>query len=109
MRMRGTSFNAIRRTLIREDNITCSRQAISAFWVKYETTGVVKALHGGGRVPTLSPEHLEFLDLKMKENNELNGKELKDLLEDNFDITVSTETVLSWRRRLGWQYAPTQD
>ena len=44
----------------------------------------------------------------MRENNELNGKELKEMIEMQFQVTVSIETVLRWRKRLGWTYAPTR-
>lgn len=104
----GSSFNSIQRTLLREDKLKCSRQAISAFWKKYLDTGEIKPRHGGGRPSHLNAEHLSFLDAKMTENNELNGKELKDMLEEQFGIRISKATVLRWRRHLGWKYAPTR-
>ena len=108
MRKRGLSFNSIREKLKEEDDVECSRQSISHCWKNYNATGSTEYRHGGGPVHKLQDAHIALIDSKMKENNELNAKELQDLLVKEFGVNVSTSTVLRYRRKLGWKWAPTK-
>jgi transposase len=108
MKTKGMSFSTIRSKLIEEDDVVYSRQAISNFWHHYNSTGSIKPKHGGGKKRILSEVHLEYIDKKMKENNELNGKELQQLLESEFQVQISVSTILKWRRNLGWKYGQTR-
>lgn len=104
----GLRHTAISRRLLEEDGIKASRQAISAFIKRHEETGSIEARHGGGRPALLKEEHLNFIEAKLGENCELNGIELSDLLKEHFNIEVSSDTVLRWRKKLGWRYGATR-
>ena len=108
MKRSNISNSEIRRRLLQEDNIKCSRQAIANFWKSYCTTGLLTSAYGGGRKPELANEHLEFIDTQLTQNNELTCDELKDKLKQEFDITVSRFTVLRARRKQGWRYGATR-
>ncbi len=60
----------IQKKLWQEDSLKVSRQAISAFWSKYQNTGELKSSYGGGRKPSLNVEQLNFLDAAITANTE---------------------------------------
>ena len=107
LKQQGKTIIAIRSALEEED-IVCSRQSISAFWKTWLETSSLKGRHGGGCKRKLSQEHLDYMDTKLRENNELTGKELKSLIHEEFGLTVSLPTILRWRKNIGWVYAKTR-
>lgn len=107
LKQQGKTFNAIRSTLADEE-IVCSRQSISAFWKKWLETRSLNAGHGGGCKKKLNQEHLDFMDTKLRQNNELTAKELKSMIQEEFDVAVSLPTIQRWRRNIGWIYSKTR-
>jgi transposase len=53
-----------------------SRQSVAKFCKRFEDTGLIGASFGGGRKSKFTQEHLDFIDSKMEENNELTGPQL---------------------------------
>lgn len=107
MRSKGMTYTEILQHL-QEEGMETTRQTIAKFWNGYQQTGLIKARHGGGRKSLLSQEHLDLMDSKVKENNELTGKELQKLMQDDFQLQISMQSMLRWRRRLGWQFGKTK-
>jgi len=108
LRRQGLVHENIRRRLFEEDQIETSRQAISKFLKRFRETEQLKNRHGGGREAILKQVHLDFMEEQLTANNELNGIELTNLLEENYGIEVSADTVLRWRKQLGWGYGATR-
>ena len=46
-----------------------------------------------GRKPKLRQEHVDYMDEKMKENDELTSQELKEKVAKDCDMDVSTATI----------------
>lgn len=107
LKKKGMQFNAIQRCLA-EENLKCSRQAVSRIWRSYCISGNIDSKFGGGCTSILNDEHCQFMDMKLKENNELTGKELKGLIQQQFGLTASVRTVLRARKKIGWLYGKTR-
>ena len=57
-----------------------------------------------GRKPTLKQCHLEFIDEKMKSDDELTSFELKKKLNEEHQINISSSTIQRVRRAMGWKH-----
>ena len=69
----GTSITKIRNIL--EEGIKTSRPAISLFLSRYERSGSLADAKRSGRKPILSGRERDFIDDKMKNNDELTSSE----------------------------------
>ena len=98
----GTSITMIR-NILEEEGIKTSRPAISLFLSRYERSGSLADAKRSGRKPILSGRERDFIDDKMKNNDELTSSELKHLLSDKIGVNVSSSTVRRVRQNLGWR------
>ena len=88
-----------------EDGIKTSRTSVSSFIARYRRTGSIDDGKRSGRKSILSEEDLNFIDEKMKTNDELTSGEIQKLLRDERGATVSTSTIRNVRRnKLGWKH-----
>lgn len=108
MRREGISFKKIQQRLKDEDDVDCTRQAVSYFCKRHEESGTLDSKHGGGRRSLLAQEHRDFIDDQLTEDNELNGRQLQRLLEATSSIDASINTILRAKRMLGWKTARTR-
>jgi transposase len=60
-----------------EEGIKTSIAAISLFLSRYRKTGRLIDARRSGRKPKLRQEHVDYMDEKMKENDEPTSRELK--------------------------------
>ncbi len=74
---------------------------MGAFLRKYERTGIIADLPRKGREAKLKPNHFNFIDRQMEENNELSSLELRDMLRAQFGVKVSRRAVQRVWRKLG--------
>ncbi|CAB4023744.1 Transposable element Tcb2 transposase [Paramuricea clavata] len=86
-----------------EEGINTSITAISLFLSRYRKTGRLNDARRSGRKPKLRQEHVDYMDEKMKENDELTSRELKEKVAKDCDMDVSTATIRRARRKLGWK------
>ena len=108
LRRLGLTFVNIQGKLRDEDNVNASRQAISNCWRSFQQTGEIAAHHGGGHQAILQDVHLDFINNKLKENNELTARELQQMLREQFNLNASIPTVLRGRKKMGWIYGMTR-
>ena len=89
-----------------EEGIQTSRSAVSLFLSRYRRNGGnLRDAPRSGRKSLLKEEHLEFIDEKMKANDELTSAEIKIELVDEFGVDVSQSTIRRVRReQLGWRH-----
>ena len=89
-----------------EEGIQTSRSAVSLFLSRYRRNGGnLRDAPRSGRKSLLKEEHLEFIDEKMKANDELTSAEIKIKLVDEFGVDVSQSTIRRVRReQLGWRH-----
>ena len=99
----GISLTKIAK-LLEEEGIKALRSAVSLFVSRYQQTSSFQAAKRSGRKCKLKSEHLEFIDNKMKENNELTSKELKEKLSKECGVEVSPTTICRVKHNeLGWK------
>ena len=70
----GTSITKIR-NILKEEGIKTSRPAVSLFLSRYERSGSLADAKRSGRKPILSGCERDFIDDKMKNNDELTSSE----------------------------------
>ena len=89
---RHLGINIIQDILKIEENVTCSRKAVSKIIKKYRSTGIVtKDKPRSGRpVKYTMLEISDIIDFEMENNNELTARELqRKLLERNIHLSIS--------------------
>ena len=71
---------------------------------RYQRTNSFQDAKRSGRKCKLKSKHLEFIDNKMKENDELTSKESKEKLSKECGVEESTTTIRRVERNeLGWK------
>ena len=90
--------------ILEEDGIKTSRNSVSSFIARYRRTGSIDDAQRSGRKPLLREDDKNFIDEKMRENDELTSWELQKLLHDERQVTISTSTIRNARRKLGWKH-----
>lgn len=84
----GNSNKKIQEVLL-EEGIKTSITAISLFLLRYRKTGRLIDAPQSGQKPKLKQEHMDYIDEKMKENDELTSRELKGKVAEDYDMDVS--------------------
>ncbi len=96
------SFAKIQEEL-KGEGIVASRQALSAFWKRYQTTGSVKDAPRSGRPSCMTDEGQRYIDNLLEEDDELTSKQIKIMLETTLDIRICESTVRRiLRKELEW-------
>ena len=90
--------------ILEEDGIKTSRNSVSSFIARYKRTGSIDEAQRSGRKTIVSEEDRNFIDERMKDNDELTSWELQKLLRDERGVTISTSTIRNVRRKLGWKH-----
>lgn len=90
--------------ILEEDGIKTSRNSVSSFIARYQRTGNINDAQRSGRKPLLREDDKNFVDEKMRENDELTSWELQKLLRDECQVAISTSTIRNARRKLGWKH-----
>ena len=57
--------------------------------------------HGGGKKPSLKPEHISFLRAKVRQQSDLSLQELQSLLQEEASISVHSSTISRALNRIG--------
>jgi transposase len=90
--------------LLKEEGIKVSRSAVSLFVSRYKKSGSLQDANRSGRKSKITDEHLNFIDNKMKENDELTSKELQEQLLEEHNIQLSVSSIRRVKRNvLGWK------
>ena len=97
-----TIVNIVR--LLEEEGVKTSRNSVSSFIKRYKQTGSINDARRSGRKGIISSDDINFIDEKMRENDELTSGELQKLLKDERNVSVSASTVRYARRKLGWKH-----
>ena len=87
----NTIVNIVR--LLEEEGVKTSRNSVSSFIKRYKQTGSINDAQRSGRKGIISSDDLNFIDEKMKENDELTSAELQKLLKDERNVSVSASMV----------------
>ena len=66
--------------------------------------GSIDDAQRSGQNAILCEDDRNFIDEKMKDNDELTSWELQKLLRDEQGVTISTSTIRNVRRKLGWKH-----
>ena len=90
--------------ILQSEGIRTSRNSVSSFIARYQRTASIDDAPRSGRKGKLSAEDMNFIDEKMKQNDELTSAERQKLLKDELNVSVSTSTVKYARRKLGWKH-----
>ena len=99
---RGYSVAAIVERL-QEEHTIVSRVALYKLLKKYKERGSVGDRARRPRRAKLDHEHLVFIDNAMAQNDELSSRQLRQLLEEQWQgLRVSLQTVRRVRKNLGW-------
>ena len=79
--------------ILQSEGIRTSRNSVSSFIARYQRTASIDDAPRSGRKAKLSAEDRNFIDEKMKQNDELTSAERQKLLKDERNVSVSTSTV----------------
>ena len=79
--------------LLKEEGIKVSRSAVSLFVSRYKKSGSLQDANRSGRKSKITNEHLNFIDNKMKENDELTSKEIQEQLLEEHNIQLSVSSI----------------
>ena len=104
LRAANTSISKIVKILENDDGIKTSRTSVSLFMRRYEKTGSIEDAQRSGRKAILSQDDVNFIDEKMKANDELTSSELQKLLRDERNVNISPSTIRNVRRKIGWKH-----
>ncbi|XP_033744236.1 uncharacterized protein LOC117330127 [Pecten maximus] len=105
----GLRHAEIVRELLHNDNISVSYNTVQKQVKLYQSTGVLEKPCQKKMLPRkLSADHMDYINMSLKENNELTGADLVKKLHSVFGISVSKWTVLRARKHLGWKSKSTQ-
>ena len=86
--------------VLEEDGIKTLRNRVSSLIARYQRTGNIDHSQRSGRKPLLREDDKNFIDEKMRENDELTSWELQKLLCGEREVTISTSTIRNARRKL---------
>lgn len=87
-----------------KEGVKTSRNSVSSFIMRYKRTGSINDAQRSGCKGIISQDDKNFIDEKMKENDELTSAELQKLLKDERNVSVSASTIRYSRRKLGWKH-----
>ena len=88
---------------LKSDGIDASRQALSDFWKRYQTTKSLKDAPRSGRPSSMTDEGRQYVDNLLEDDDELTSRQIKILLETTLDIKVCESTVRRiLREELEW-------
>ena len=86
-----------------KEGIKCSRRIVSNFLQHFETTGLLTRKPGSGRPSKITRQVKEFVEQKMREDNETTVHQLHKMLRDaGYEISLST--ILRCLTSLGWTF-----
>ena len=92
-----TSISKIVKILENDDGIKTSRTSVSLFIQRYEKTGSIEDAQRIGRKAILSQDDVNFIDEKMKANDEFTSSKLQKLLRDERNVNISPSTIRNIR------------
>ena len=90
--------------ILEQEGVKTSRNSVSSFIMRYKRTGSINDAQRSGRKGIISQDDINFIDEKMKQNDELTLAELQKLLKDERNVSVSASTIRYSRRKLGWKH-----
>ena len=86
-----------------EERIYTSKVSIYKILKKYQQHGVTTDLPRGSHTPKLSLDQIKFIDNAMAENDELTGRQMRELLHEKWpNLDVSISTIKRARQNIGW-------
>ena len=100
----NTSISKIVKILEKDNGIKTSRTSVSLFMRRYEKTGSIEDAQRSGRKAIPSQNDVNFIDEKMKANDELTSSELQKLLRNERNVNISPSTIRNVRRKIGWKH-----
>ena len=77
---------------------------MSLFVQRYKKTGSIEDAQRSGRKAILSLGDVNFIDEKMKVNDESTSNELQKLLRDERNVNTLSSTKRIVRRKIGWKH-----
>ena len=86
-----------------EENIYTSKVSIYKILRKYQHHGIITDFFRRSHAPKLSSEQLKFIDDSMARNDEITGRQMRELLREKWpSLEVSISTVKRERQNIGW-------
>ena len=89
--------------VLRGKGLSVSKTGILQLLRKYEVTGTIERRPGSGRPTKVSPEILQLVEDRMKEDDETTAVQLQSFLV-NHGHPLCLRTILRSRTALGWTF-----
>ena len=112
LRIDGLGYRKIVKAIQSEDNVKVSKKSVRNIIKKFNETGSVenRKRFGGFRNPRAklgTVEHMEFVDMCMRETPDLSARKLKVKIKARFGIDISVSRMNKYRQVLGWKQGTT--
>ena len=90
--------------ILEQEGVKTSRNSVSSFIMRYKRTRRINDAQRSGRKGNISQDDINFIDEKMKQNDELTSAKLQKLLKDERNVSVSASIIRYSRRKLEWKH-----